>query len=210
MVELQPHQYNPGRTTLLGWDGPESQWRGEAFGEMARGRAEALQSVYRSGAAEIELEVLDEWGIDYVYIGPTGGSGNARSRSDRRSVSLRQWIWFFGWRRAHLSPVSASIRTSRALARSVCEQDMTRMPPGPAGTNIEMSSSCKPVWALDGGTKGSQAWFTVERALYLFAFIAGIILRFGALAQSRLIRSEAWNAWAAWQTATDLPGFLPN
>jgi len=60
-----------GRTTLLGWDGHESQWRGEAFGEMARGRDEALQYVYRSGSpAEIE-RVLDEWGIDYVYIGPT-------------------------------------------------------------------------------------------------------------------------------------------
>ncbi len=60
-----------GRTTLLGWDGHESQWRGEAFGEMASGRAEALETVYRSGSpAEIE-QVLDEWGIDYVYIGPT-------------------------------------------------------------------------------------------------------------------------------------------
>lgn len=82
---------------------------------------------------------------------------------------------------------------------------MTRMPPL-AGTNIEMSSSPKPVWALDGGTGSSQAWFTVERALYLFAFIAGIILRFGALAQKPLNSLEAWNAWAAWQTATDLPG----
>jgi len=80
---------------------------------------------------------------------------------------------------------------------------MTRMPPL-TDTNIGMSSSPKPVWALDSDTGSSQAWFTVERALYLFAFIAGIALRFGALAQKPLNSLEAWNAWAAWQKATGL------
>lgn len=60
-----------GRPTLLGWDGHESQWRGESYGEMARGRVEALDSVYRVGSpAEIE-QVLGQWGIDYVYVGPS-------------------------------------------------------------------------------------------------------------------------------------------
>lgn len=60
-----------GRPTLLGWDGHESQWRGQAYGKMAAGRAEALDIIYRSGAPQQIRETLEEWGIDYVYVGPT-------------------------------------------------------------------------------------------------------------------------------------------
>jgi YYY domain-containing protein len=60
-----------GRATLLGWDGHESQWRGDAYAEMAQGRAEALDQIYRTGSAEQIQQALTRWGIDYVYVGPT-------------------------------------------------------------------------------------------------------------------------------------------
>lgn len=59
-----------GRQTLMGWDGHESQWRGEAFGEMAQGRDQALETIYRGGTPDQIRRTLDEWQIDYVYIGP--------------------------------------------------------------------------------------------------------------------------------------------
>lgn len=59
-----------GRATLLGWDGHESQWRGEAYGEMAQGRPEALDGVYRNSSVEQLRNTLAEWGIDYVVVGP--------------------------------------------------------------------------------------------------------------------------------------------
>lgn len=60
-----------GRPTLLGWEGHERQWRGRAYPEMAAGRAEALALVYRDGTAEQIRAVLDHWGVDYVYVGPS-------------------------------------------------------------------------------------------------------------------------------------------
>lgn len=60
-----------GRPTLLGWDGHESQWRGRAYGEMAQARPEILEMIYRSGSTQDIERVLDEWEIDYVYLGPT-------------------------------------------------------------------------------------------------------------------------------------------
>jgi YYY domain-containing protein len=60
-----------GRATLLGWEGHELQWRGQAFGTMARGRAEALETVYRLAGAEVLARSLEDWGIEYVFVGPT-------------------------------------------------------------------------------------------------------------------------------------------
>nr|HRJ44009.1 DUF2298 domain-containing protein [Caldilineaceae bacterium] len=59
-----------GRATLLGWDGHESQWRGDAYGEMAQGRPEALEGVYRNSSAEQLRGVLEQWQIAYVLVGP--------------------------------------------------------------------------------------------------------------------------------------------
>jgi uncharacterized membrane protein len=59
-----------GRATLLGWDGHESQWRGDAYGEMAQGRPEALDGVYRNSSREQLQVVLDQWQVDYVVVGP--------------------------------------------------------------------------------------------------------------------------------------------
>jgi YYY domain-containing protein len=59
-----------GRATLLGWDGHESQWRGAAYGEMAAGRAEALETIYRLGMPDEIMAALDRFGIDFVVVGP--------------------------------------------------------------------------------------------------------------------------------------------
>ena len=59
-----------GRATLLGWDGHESQWRGDAYGEMAAGRPEAIETIYRTGAPLVIRQTLETWGIDYVVVGP--------------------------------------------------------------------------------------------------------------------------------------------
>lgn len=71
----QPHHNRismmTGRATLLGWDGHESQWRGDAYGTMAQGRGQAIETVYRTGSPEEIAAVLNEWGIDYVFVGPT-------------------------------------------------------------------------------------------------------------------------------------------
>ena len=60
-----------GRATLLGWDGHERQWRGKAYDEMAGGRSEALDQIYRSGSADQIKQALARWDIDYVYVGPS-------------------------------------------------------------------------------------------------------------------------------------------
>lgn len=59
-----------GRPTLIGWEGHESQWRGQSFAQMRAGRPEALEIVYRSGTPEQIRATLAVWGIDYVYVGP--------------------------------------------------------------------------------------------------------------------------------------------
>ncbi|MCY3900456.1 MAG: DUF2298 domain-containing protein [Caldilineaceae bacterium] len=59
-----------GRATLLGWDGHEAQWRGRAYGEMAAGRADAIQTLYRFPRPSTLEEALDRWKIDYVLVGP--------------------------------------------------------------------------------------------------------------------------------------------
>jgi len=60
-----------GRATLLGWDGHEAQWRGPAYAEMAAGRPEAIQAIYRTATPGEIRVLLEEWNIDYVVVGPT-------------------------------------------------------------------------------------------------------------------------------------------
>ena len=59
-----------GRATLLGWDGHEAQWRGRAYAEMAAGRAEAVEEIYRRFRPSTYPELLDRWQIDYLLVGP--------------------------------------------------------------------------------------------------------------------------------------------
>ncbi len=59
-----------GRPTLLGWDGHEAQWRGKSYAEMADGRAQALEVIYRGSTVDQLRQLIDAWGIDYIYVGP--------------------------------------------------------------------------------------------------------------------------------------------
>ena len=58
-----------GIPTLLGWDGHEAQWRGRAYGDMVRGRAEAIEAIYRTATANELNSLLNQWGVDYLVVG---------------------------------------------------------------------------------------------------------------------------------------------
>jgi uncharacterized membrane protein len=60
-----------GRPTLLGWDGHEAQWRGKDYADMADGRAQALEVIYRGGTPDQVRQLIEAWGIDYIYVGPS-------------------------------------------------------------------------------------------------------------------------------------------
>jgi uncharacterized membrane protein len=78
-----------GNPTLLGWDFHERQWRGnEGYDKLAGGRPEALDRIYRSARPDELLALLEQWDVDYVYIGPQerskyGISDAAFARFDR-------------------------------------------------------------------------------------------------------------------------------
>jgi YYY domain-containing protein len=59
-----------GRATLLGWQGHEVQWRGEAYPQMARDRERVLQTIYSSETGQELAEILRSWRIDFLYVGP--------------------------------------------------------------------------------------------------------------------------------------------
>lgn len=77
-----------GRPTLLGWDGHESQWRGQAYGEMAQGRVEALATLYHSLSPDEITQILNTWQIDYVYVGPTERSQYGITTQSERALAL--------------------------------------------------------------------------------------------------------------------------
>jgi uncharacterized membrane protein len=59
-----------GNPTLLGWDFHERQWRGnEGYDKLAAGRPDAINQIYRTARTEELPGLLDQWGVDYVYIG---------------------------------------------------------------------------------------------------------------------------------------------
>ena len=59
-----------GRATLLGWEGHELQWRGSSYSSQARGRTQALETVYQKGTVGEIQETLRLWNIHYVFLGP--------------------------------------------------------------------------------------------------------------------------------------------
>ncbi len=59
-----------GRPTLLGWRGHQSQWRGDDFNNMVAGRPEALEQIYRAARPNELAEIANQWGVDYLYVGP--------------------------------------------------------------------------------------------------------------------------------------------
>jgi YYY domain-containing protein len=57
-----------GLPTLLGWAGHEHQWRGN-YDEQAR-REPDIETLYTSVDADEVLALMDEYGVEYVYVGP--------------------------------------------------------------------------------------------------------------------------------------------
>jgi uncharacterized membrane protein len=59
-----------GNPTLLGWDFHERQWRGnQGYDQLAAMRPGVIDQIYRSARPEELQGLLNEWGVDYVYIG---------------------------------------------------------------------------------------------------------------------------------------------
>jgi YYY domain-containing protein len=59
---------NTGLPTLLGWQGHENQWRGYSHPEPGR-RDPLVREIYESNDWERTKSLLNEFGVDYVYVG---------------------------------------------------------------------------------------------------------------------------------------------
>ncbi|MCZ6788455.1 MAG: hypothetical protein O7D33_00685, partial [Chloroflexi bacterium] len=57
-----------GIPTVLGWPGHEEQWRGSR--RPFEGREEAIRTAYQSTSVAMVEEILREYGLTYVYVGP--------------------------------------------------------------------------------------------------------------------------------------------
>ena len=57
-----------GLPTLLGWGGHELQWRGN-YDEPGR-REPVIRTIYQSMDVKQVKRLLDEYDVEYVYIGP--------------------------------------------------------------------------------------------------------------------------------------------
>ncbi|MFQ5922008.1 MAG: DUF2298 domain-containing protein [Anaerolineales bacterium] len=57
-----------GLPTVLGWGGHEVQWRGDA--EPQGSRQGDIQRLYETTSWPEAVELLEKYGIDYVYVGP--------------------------------------------------------------------------------------------------------------------------------------------
>lgn len=77
VVEAVGPQYNPqyarvathaGQPGLLGWEGHEIQWRGSAR-EMGSRRVD-IETLYQTGDWTRAQEIIQQYGIRYIYIGP--------------------------------------------------------------------------------------------------------------------------------------------
>jgi uncharacterized membrane protein len=67
-------QYNrismaTGLPTLLGWDGHELQWRGDRYGDVAAGRPEAIDRIYRLARGQELIDLMRQWDVEYLYVG---------------------------------------------------------------------------------------------------------------------------------------------
>lgn len=62
-----------GRPTIMGWPGHESQWRGghpEAYAQIGQ-REQDVATVYTSGDAATVSQILTQYRVRYIYVGPT-------------------------------------------------------------------------------------------------------------------------------------------
>jgi uncharacterized membrane protein len=57
-----------GIPTVLGWTFHEEQWRGSR--EPFAGRQEAVQRFYQTDSIQEAREILDRYGVTYIFVGP--------------------------------------------------------------------------------------------------------------------------------------------
>jgi len=83
-----------GNPTLLGWDFHERQWRGnQGYDELAAMRPAVIDQIYRSAQGDQLSGILQQWGIDYIFVG-----GLEQSKYGISEASLMRFD-------AHLKPV---------------------------------------------------------------------------------------------------------
>jgi len=88
VVEAVGPQYNPqyarvathaGQPGLLGWEGHEIQWRGSAR-EMGSRRVD-IETLYQTADWERAKDIIQQYGVRYIYIGPVERSSYRISES---------------------------------------------------------------------------------------------------------------------------------
>ncbi|RME44426.1 MAG: hypothetical protein D6791_13190, partial [Chloroflexi bacterium] len=77
-----------GRATLLGWGGHELQWRGN-YDEPGR-REPLIETIYRNQDEKRIREIVEEFGIDYLILGPREIEKFKLSPQQQRSL---QRLW---------------------------------------------------------------------------------------------------------------------
>lgn len=76
-----------GNPTLLGWDFHERQWRGnEGYDESAAMRPAVIDQIYRAAQSEQLPGILQQWGVDYIFVG-----GLERSKYGISEASLARF-----------------------------------------------------------------------------------------------------------------------
>jgi len=70
-----------GLPTVLGWGGHEVQWRGNA--DLQGSRQGDIQRLYETTNWDEAADLLDKYGIDYVYVGPLEVSTYPRLNEDK-------------------------------------------------------------------------------------------------------------------------------
>jgi YYY domain-containing protein len=58
-----------GLQTVMGWPGHERQWRGDRYPDYAGTREEDVREIYDTPSMMRAMELLDEYGVTYVYVG---------------------------------------------------------------------------------------------------------------------------------------------
>ncbi|MEJ2149430.1 MAG: DUF2298 domain-containing protein [Chloroflexota bacterium] len=58
-----------GLQTVMGWPGHERQWRGDRYPDYAGTREEDVQEIYNTTSIIRAMELLEKYGVTYVYVG---------------------------------------------------------------------------------------------------------------------------------------------
>jgi uncharacterized membrane protein len=74
-------------STVLGWEFHEVQWRGSA--ELQGSRKADIERLYSSSDWQEAQQIVDQYGIDYVYIGPLERSSYGAIRSQTFEPFMR-------------------------------------------------------------------------------------------------------------------------